>query len=278
VLPNLIVIGAAKCGTTSLHEYLDLHPEISMSREKELNFFVPEKNLGRGVDWYKRQFRDAPIRGESSPSYAAYPNYDGVPDRIRELIPEVQLVYLVRDPIERVISHYLHRVSTHPGMAWSLDEMLDDPRDGAWLVSVSRYWLQLQRYLGRFSEEQILVVDSHELHDQRAQTLRRIFGFLGVDPLFDTTQFSKTHNAAPRPSRRTPAGERIFAGLALAVGRARATELIARSPSVVRAPFRREVERPVVSASTRNRLASVFGPEVEALRRETGLPLASWSI
>jgi hypothetical protein len=65
-LPNLIVIGAQKCGTSVLHYYLSLHPEVSMSRPKELNFFIEERNWPRGVDWYKQQFdADARVRGEA---------------------------------------------------------------------------------------------------------------------------------------------------------------------------------------------------------------------
>lgn len=101
--PNLVVIGAAKCGTTSLHEYLNAHPQIAMSREKELDFFVAEKNWSRGLDWYEAQFEDAPIRGESSVSYAAFPEYQGVPERIVRALPDARVIYLVRDPVERVV-------------------------------------------------------------------------------------------------------------------------------------------------------------------------------
>ena len=95
MLPNLIVIGAAKCGTTSLHEYLNEHPEISMSSEKELYFFVEEKNLGKGLAWYESQFDpSAPVRGESSPGYSALPLYRGVPERMAETIPDAKLVVI----------------------------------------------------------------------------------------------------------------------------------------------------------------------------------------
>ena len=97
MLPTVIVIGAAKCGTTSVHEYLDDHPEVAMSAEKELNFFVEEKNWPRGIAWYESQFDpDAPVRGESSPTYTAYPEYHGVPERIRSVVPDAKLIYLVR--------------------------------------------------------------------------------------------------------------------------------------------------------------------------------------
>src|SRR6266550_2870057 len=81
-LPNLLVIGGLKCGTTSLHHYLNLHPEVAMSRPKELNFFVAELNWPLGEDWYATHFEASPaIRGESSPHYTNRPRFDGVAER-----------------------------------------------------------------------------------------------------------------------------------------------------------------------------------------------------
>src|SRR5215210_59230 len=77
-LPNLIVIGGLKCGTTSLHHYLNLHPEVGMSRPKELNFFVEELNWGLGADWYRGHFPpDRAVRGETSPHYTNRPRFAG---------------------------------------------------------------------------------------------------------------------------------------------------------------------------------------------------------
>ena len=78
-LPNLIVIGGLKCGTTSLHHYLNLHPQVAMSRPKELNFFVAELNWELGPEWYASHFdRDADLRGETSPHYTNLPRFTGV--------------------------------------------------------------------------------------------------------------------------------------------------------------------------------------------------------
>src|SRR5205085_12476815 len=72
-LPNLIVIGAQKCGTSGLHYYLSLHPEISVSTPKELNFFIAERNWPLGLDWYRSHFdAEARVRSEASPNYSAY--------------------------------------------------------------------------------------------------------------------------------------------------------------------------------------------------------------
>ena len=106
-LPNLIVIGAQKCGTSSLELYLDLHPEIAMARPKqyELNFFSWEDVWRRGVGWYEQQFRDAPVRGEKSNGYSAWPFWPFVPERMKDVIPDARLIYLLRDPIERLITN-----------------------------------------------------------------------------------------------------------------------------------------------------------------------------
>src|SRR5689334_25243197 len=81
-LPNLLVIGAAKAGTTSLHSYLSLHPEIFMSQRKELNFFDDRSRWNKGVEWYKSNFNDEfRVNGETSPQYSRYPRNAGVPDR-----------------------------------------------------------------------------------------------------------------------------------------------------------------------------------------------------
>src|SRR6185295_11391072 len=84
-LPNLIIIGGLKCGTTSIHHYLGLHPEIQMSKPKELN-------LDLGLDWYASRFDSRfKVRGESSPHYTNLPRFEGVPARIREHCPDARL-------------------------------------------------------------------------------------------------------------------------------------------------------------------------------------------
>ncbi|MCG8468872.1 MAG: hypothetical protein MJB57_11825 [Gemmatimonadetes bacterium] len=108
-LPNLVVVGAQKCGTSALHYYLDLHPAIAMSRPKELNYFIEDRNWSRGPEWYVKRFDGrAPVRGETSPNYTAHPTFDGVPERMAASIPDARLIYIVRDPIERIRAHWIH--------------------------------------------------------------------------------------------------------------------------------------------------------------------------
>jgi hypothetical protein len=187
-LPTLIVIGAMKCGTTSLHHYLDLHPEIQMSNPKELKFFVEELNWGRGVDWYARHFDPAaPVRGESSPHYTTYPRWEGVPARMRSLVPDAKLIFVVRDPIERIVSQYIHMRAAgdeQKGLAAAL-------RDNQTYVDRSRYWMQLEPFLEHYPRDSIMVLGAEELVARRRETLRRVFAFLEVDTAFESPQFDR---------------------------------------------------------------------------------------
>jgi hypothetical protein len=274
VLPNLIVIGAAKCGTTSLHEYLDEHPQIAMSREKELHFFVDRKNWGRGLPWYEAQFdASARVRGESSPGYSAYPLYEGVAERMAATIPAAKLVYLVRDPVERIVSHYTHRTVNWPEMG-TLEEALADAHVREWLVTPSRYWLQLEQYLEHFPPEQILVVDSDELR----ASLPRIFEFAGADPAFESAEFQRAHNAGTGRTRRNRAGEAVSTLLERTLGPARSQALRERAPQALKSPFRQEVEPAALPDELRAELEDELRDDAEKLRAHTGLAFAGWSV
>ena len=155
-LPNLVVVGGLKCGTTSLHHYLNLHPEVEMSRPKELNFFVAELNWPLGPEWYASHFSGrAPVRGESSPHYTNRPRFEGVAERMRSVLADARLVYMVRDPIDRMLSHYLHNVGGGYDDR-ALADAFADP-DSAY-VTRSRYFFQLEPYLEAFGAERIEIV------------------------------------------------------------------------------------------------------------------------
>jgi hypothetical protein len=189
-LPNLIIVGGLKCGTTSIHHYLGLHPEIQMSKPKELNFFVEELNWDLGLDWYASRFDDRfEVRGESSPHYTNLPRFEGVPARIRaSLGPDARLLYMVRDPIERILSHWVHAT----GAGYETGELvpvISEP-DSSY-VNRSKYWMQLQPYLEVFDREQIEIVTQEELQAEREATMRRAFAFAGVEATFTSEQFDR---------------------------------------------------------------------------------------
>lgn len=180
-LPTFLVIGAMKSGTTSLYHYLRHHPQIFMPDTKEVNFFNPLRHWGRGVEWYKQQFAEAPSNalmiGEASTSYTKFPWIRDVPARIRSVLGDIRLIYLIRHPIERMQSHYLHNLST--GQEWRPIEraFAEEPM----YLNISRYALQLEQYALHFARSQLLVIESNDLRQDRPAVLRQVFGFLGVD-------------------------------------------------------------------------------------------------
>lgn len=208
-LPNFLVIGAMKAGTTSLYHYLRDHPQVFMPETKELNFFNPRRNWRRGVPWYERQFGEAThdviAIGEASTSYTKFPWVEGVPDRIESVLQEVRFIYLVRDPIERMQSHYLHNVITGQERRPIEEAFQRNPL----YLNVSRYGLQIEQYVPRFSRDRFMVLDSRDLRHDRVATLGRVFAFLGVDDAWISPEIEREYLRST-DRRRKP---RIVRGL-----------------------------------------------------------------
>jgi hypothetical protein len=260
-----------KCGTTSLHYYLDQHPEISMSRQKELDFFSGA-SWDKGIDWYAGQFDPAALmRGESSPSYTSYPKRAGVPERIHSVVPDAKLVYLVRDPIERIMSHYLHNWSTRAEQR-PLDDVLEDQASDPY-VSGSKYFMQLQQYLAFFPLSSILVLTQEELLHDRADTMRQVFEFLGVDASFYDSKFERIMHPTSHRRRRAPLGAFVNA---VARGARLPEPLYFQMQRLLPYPFSRRLERPVLNGLLRDRLTRELQDDVNRLRELTGKEFPSW--
>lgn len=278
LLPNFLIIGAAKAGTTALHRYLEQHPEIAMSKDKELHFFADPQWRSK-LDWYEGQFPAGPsARGESSPSYSMHAWIPGVPERISELIPDAKLLYLVRDPLERVAAQWVEFYSLYEEHR-PFAEAVGEPEDPANpYVAASRYALQLDRYLAHFRDDQILVLDQCELRDDRRAALRSVFSFLGVDADFWTPEFMTAHNVRDEKVRLNEVGLWVyrrgwFPRLKAAVPRMR--PLLRRATLGVVA---NRVETPVLGSELRERLETVLRADAERLRTLTGQGFESWSV
>jgi Sulfotransferase domain len=273
-LPNLVVIGAQKCGTSGLHYHLGLHPEISMSKPKELNFFIEERNWPRGAEWYRRHFDpDARVRGESSPNYTAYPHHLGVPERMHSLIPDAKLIYVVRDPLLRIGSHWVHNYAKRREKG-DLATTLRHPNT-SYLVR-SQYHMQLQQFLRYFEQDQILVCQQSDFRRERADSLRRIFQFLEVDPDFTHPSFERERHATARKTRATRLAARLER-----VSKSRRGRLL--PPKVwfaldERLPLRRPIERPDVREALDDEALRVLREDAERLRELVGRDFAGWSI
>jgi hypothetical protein len=275
-----VVIGAQKCGTTSLHYYLDQHPEISMARAKELNFFVARGTWTKGLDWYAAQFdAGAPVRGESSPAYTNYPVHGGVPARMHSVVPNAKLVFLARDPIERIVSQYVHDYSAGK-VDRPLAEVLADRLSAHPYVLRSRYFLQLEQYLAFFPREQILVLAQEDLLNDRPPTMRQVFEFLEVDDSFYHPKFEQLkHRTSNDRRRKTRLGRAVSLAARELTARFHPPRWIAwKAERLLVFPLSRRIERPVVGGALTEQLAAELGDDANRLRELTGKEFASWSL
>lgn len=285
-LPNFIVIGAAKCGTTSFAHYLNQHPELQVSDPKEVDYFTRDDWRER-VDWYRSHFdAGVPGRGEASVSYTMYPESAAeVPARMKELIPDAKLIYLVGDPLERAISQWImwHTKEQDRGFARSRDagrpvaEVLDcEPLNP--YVFPSRYASRLDQYLEHFPAERILVLDQEDLRSRRGDLLAEAFGFLGVDDSFVSDQFELQLNGSREWRRARPGYARARRAILAAGAERLPSGLRQRVGGPLRRAFSPPLERPAAAEVFGEELRRSLAEEADRLRAMTGKPFSSWSV
>ena len=181
-LPNFLIIGAMKAGTTSLYHYVRAHPQVFVPAIKEIDFVVAAANWARGIDWYGRQCTgagpDVVAVEEASTNYTKYPSIGGVPACLADHVPGVRLLHVVRDPIERIRFHYRNRVAVGTDRAPYEQAVLDYPI----YLDCSRYATLIEQFLKSFSRFQLMIVTSEELRHSKVATIQQVYAFLGVDP------------------------------------------------------------------------------------------------
>jgi len=279
-LPDFIIIGGMKCGTTSLHYYLNCHPDISMSKEKELNFFIEERNWNKGLDWYQSQFvGKAQIHGEASPNYTNFPHWPETPKLIHETIPDAKLIYLVRDPIQRIVSHYVHKYADG-GENRPIEEALSDFEDNYYnpYICRSRYYLQLEQYLQYFEPEKILLVTTENLYEYPEKTLSGILQFLGVSSEINFINYQKKLHKSVFKRRKTVLGNRIAKLPIVAKINNLHPRLRYHVNKLIYFPFSTPVKKPKLTTDLQERLINYLKDDVDKLRQFTGQKFSEWSI
>jgi hypothetical protein len=215
VLPDYVIIGAQRCGTTSLHNYLMQHPNVVSSYKKEIKFF--DSNYGRGERWYRSHFPyeeemtdDALITGEGSPYYVYHPK---AAQRMSAMLPNIKLIALLRNPVDRAYSHYQlsfrrgrETLSFEDALAQEekrldgvLENILADDNYPMFNHKHFTYRLrgiyadQLPAWFEHFSREQILIIKSEDFYADPAGTFQKVVSFLEL-PTWDLPVY-KNYNA-----------------------------------------------------------------------------------
>ena len=208
-LPTFLIIGAARSGTTSLWQYLRAHPDVFVAATKEVHFFNGEGSYERGLDWYADLFaggRGKRAVGEASPSYM-YSNE--APPRMAAVVPDARLIAVVRNPIDRAYSHYLHGrffAGDRRRFRDVVEQEIRSPEGVPWpfnYLTQSRYHEQLVRVNAFYPREQILVLLFDDLTADPEATFRSVCEHVGVDQTLVPPNVGETKNAF-RESRAAP--------------------------------------------------------------------------
>ena len=194
--PDFIIIGEAKCGTSSLFNYLGQHPQILVPHRKEINFF--DKNFDYGLDWYLAHFPSITynqgqdlLTGEATTHYFAYPE---VERRMLELFPQIKIIIMLRNPVDRTISEYYHYFNRGQEQR-SLTKIIDQAKqnlpqftkddlsssvDRHEYILNSIYVEKIRRWLNSFAAENILIIKSESFFAQTDFVMKTVFDFLDV--------------------------------------------------------------------------------------------------
>ncbi|MGL5060957.1 MAG: sulfotransferase domain-containing protein [Microcoleus sp.] len=222
--PDFIIIGVQKGGTTSLYNYAIQHPQIAPAIQKEIHYF--DLNFDKSTDWYCSQFPTPAgdeylLTGEASPYYMFHPR---VPQRIYDLFPKVKIIALLRNPVDRAISHYYYHIKIQheslsfeeaiarepERLAGELEKLLSDPTyysyEHQWHAYLGRgiYADQLPAWLQLFPKEQILILKSEDLYTNPCETYNQVLDFLNL-PSHQLETYEK-YNATEYP----PISETVY--------------------------------------------------------------------
>lgn len=195
--PNFFIIGAPKSGTTTIYDLLGQHPEIYLSPVKEPAFFCEGENWARGFEWYESLFvgvKSESIIGEGSTYYTQRPLFENVASKIAAYSPGAKFLYIIRDPIERAISHYWYAVQRHRENEGMMAAIKNKPH----YVAASDYLYQLEPYIEAFGRERIHVVTYESFFNNPEVGLRRIFEWLEIGIDYEVDNLHKKRNVGDK--------------------------------------------------------------------------------
>lgn len=241
-LPGFLIIGAMKAGTTSLYRDLSNNPEVFLPDDKEPGNLCHDEVLTQsGKRAYEKLFAKAKpnqLCGEASTAYSKLPDFSGVPQRAKQLLGEnLKVIYLVRDPLARIISQHHHELSSG-NISCNIDEAVEKYSR---FINFSRYAMQIQPWIDALSRDNVLIIHFETYINNRKETVESTSKFLDIEPYtlgIDQEEiFNKTH------------GKPLTKGL---IGKFRLT------------PLYRRVLRPMLSSTTRNQIHKAILPQAKS--------------
>jgi hypothetical protein len=268
--PDFIVIGAMKSATTTLHEQLARQPGFFMSRPKEPNFFSDDEIYARGWGWYSSLFRQAApddVRGESSTHYTKLPDYPRTVDRMARDLPDLKVIYLMRHPIDRLVSQYVHELTAgriNVGVRQAVERHPE-------LIDYSRYTRQLEPFLAAFGPESVLPIFFPRLVHHSQAELERIGRFLTNDGSLQWDTSLKPQNVGRERLRPSPIRNALVQAPVLATLRQR---IVPRNWSQsLKVLWRARIDPPAMQPDLIARLREIFDADLAQLGSWLGITL-----
>jgi len=285
---DFFIVGAPKAGTTSLYHYLNEHPEISMSSQKEPDYFSDADIQNEGMYYGKNRIdtikkyhslfddnSESKLKGEGSVSYLFYKN---VPQKIKTYNPEAKIIIMLRDPIDRAFSHYLmdYRLGL---VSDSFEDIIDQKsvhKDAKLFyqqyIELSEYANQVKRYLDVFNEQDILFIEYEDLKMDVLGIVKKTYLFLGVNKVYEP-DVNKKHNTYTMPKNSVIRFIYSFVILRNILSFFFPKNLVNR----IRAALFKNDKKPVLLDETRNRLKRFFTKDINALGEMLNKDFSRWT-
>ena len=271
---DFMVIGAQKAGTTSLAAQLAAHPQICFCKEKEPGYFHKTEAWAEGLDDYHKLYDPTPgqLCGEASTYYTFFPEFRETHKRLHDYNPSLKLIYVMRQPVDRVISHYTHNRVREIDIRPPEIAVFSD----AAYVDRSRYGVQIRPYLELFGPENVMLLVFEEYTADQIAALYRIADFLGIESApFAETDTTPLHQSVGQPYLRSEAA-RAFTK----------SELFQKVrgvvPASIRQPIRHRLlsnkieEKPYFSSEVKQALWRLLDDDVHTIEQLLGYGLNVW--
>ena len=266
MLPNFLILGAQKAGTTSLYHVLRKHPDAYIPETKEIGFFFQDEQWNKGTEWYSSFFdgwEGQKAVGEATPSYINYPE---VPKRIAQTVPDARLIAVLRNPVDRAYSQYMdNRKRLTEPLAFR------DAIERRGYIARGFYHEQIARYLEYFPREQMLILLFDDLVSKPKEVYKDCFSFLDIEEDFECPEMLMKFNS----SESAPANPLY--------GLLRANPLLARyTPIKVRFLAQRGRKKrfstPPIPEDVRKDVAYIFTKDIENLEDLLSRDLSHWRV
>ena len=266
MLPKYIIIGSMKCGTSSLFRYLRSHPDLISSYTKETDFFLTPENFAKGLDFYQSYFKGEGLHTfEASPNYTKRQTFPGVPERMHSVVPNAKLIYVMRDPVKRIVSNYLHQYATRDENR-SFSESIRSPDSN--YIQISRYFYQLEAFLEYYPKEKIHLVQSEELNQHPEKILREVCAFMEIPFSIDPEILGIRYHDSAQKVRIS----QLQVTLSEKTSSRRLKRFIRKSTRFLGKPM----ETPIPTEAEIEFIREILQPDIDQMREFSGMGLSGW--